>query len=252
MSEYRPVIGITMRYEPETERFYVARAYSEAVEAAGGVPMHISLIPHESYIKAALAVCDGLLLTGSASDVDPLRYGREPHTHLGAVHPLRDETDLYALAEAEQLEMPVLAICFGIQSLNVARGGTLIQDINSQHTGAIKHEQGSPRGRRSHRVRFEADSQLARFAGGASALVNSHHHQAIEMVGRNLRATAWATDGIIEAVEDTRAGRWVLGVQWHPEIEWAGDALASGLFAELISHAEKNQVERARLLEAKR
>jgi putative glutamine amidotransferase len=246
ISRERPIIGITMRHELETERFYLARAYSEAVEACGGVPIHISLIPKKEYISAAIGVCDGVLLPGSASDVDPLLYGREPQRGLGAVHPLRDETDLLALAEIERSGMPLLAICFGMQSLNVSRGGTLIQDIGSARADSLKHEQGSPRGRRSHRITFAADSKTARLAGAASALVNSHHHQAVETVGENLRATAWAADGIIEAIEDARAERWVIGVQWHPEIEWADDALATGLFREFVRQA-KRYMERVRL-----
>src|SRR5215210_8049421 len=106
MRDERPLIGITMRHELETERFYLARAYSEALEAAGGVPIQISLIPQAEYVGAVLDRLDGMLLPGSASDVDPLRYGREPHRRLGAVHPLRDETDALVLAEVERRALP--------------------------------------------------------------------------------------------------------------------------------------------------
>src|SRR5205807_370878 len=98
-SQIRPRIGITMRLELETDRFYLGRHYSEAVEAAGGLPVHIPLIPQQDFIKQVLAGLDGLLLPGSNSDVDPQRYGREPHSQLGVVHPEKDETDLLALAE---------------------------------------------------------------------------------------------------------------------------------------------------------
>lgn len=223
-----------MRHELDTERFYLARAYSEAVEAAGGAPIHLSLIPKAEYVATILDKLDGVLLPGSASDVDPLRYGREPHRRLGAVHPLRDETDALVLSEVERRAMPLLAICFGLQIWNVARGGTLIQDIESELPDAIRHEQGAPRGRRSHRVRLLAESGLAELAGGESALVNSHHHQAIESVGEGLRATAWTADGLIEALEDQRDDRWALGVQWHPEIEWEQDAFSENLFKSFI------------------
>ena len=226
-----------MRHELETERFYLARAYSEAVEAAGGVPIHLSLIPKAAYVEAVLETLDGVLLPGSASDVDPLRYRREPHRRLGAVHPLRDATDALVLAEVERRALPLLAICFGLQIWNVARGGTLIQDIESELPQAIKHEQGAPRGRRSHRVRLLADSGLAALAGGESALVNSHHHQAIETVGESLRATAWTADGLIEALEENRTDRWAMGVQWHPEIEWEQDEFAENLFKSFVEAA---------------
>ena len=242
-SQKRPRIGITMRLELETNRFYLARYYSEAVESAGGLPVLIPLIPRLDFIRQVVADLDGLLLPGSNSDIDPLRYGREPHPQLGEVHPEKDETDLLALAEVEDCAMPLFAICFGVQALNVSRGGTLIQDIVSQHPGAIKHEQGAPRDRHSHRVRLLEDSRLGQLANAESAPVNSHHHQAIETLGRELVATAWAPDGIVEAVEDPRGDRFVLGVQWHPELGWERDEFSQSLFnrfiAEATSYAEK-------------
>src|SRR4051812_37844335 len=108
----RPRIGITMRIELETDRFYLSRHYSEAVEAAGGLPVHIPLIPDADYIRETIAGLDGVLLPGSDSDVDPLRYGREPHAKLGRVHPLKDETDLLVLGEVEERALPLFAICF--------------------------------------------------------------------------------------------------------------------------------------------
>src|ERR671926_363251 len=109
MKRRRPLIGITMRQELQTQRFYLARFYSEAVEAAGGAPLHIPLIPEPSFIETIVARLDGVLLPGSDSDVDPLLYGREPHARLGSVHPLRDGTDLLVLKYAEERGLPVLA-----------------------------------------------------------------------------------------------------------------------------------------------
>ncbi|HMG72033.1 MAG TPA: gamma-glutamyl-gamma-aminobutyrate hydrolase family protein [Pyrinomonadaceae bacterium] len=241
----RPRIGITMRLELETNRFYLARYYSEAVESAGGLPVLIPLIPRPDFVRQVVADLDGLLLPGSNSDIDPLRYGREPHSQLGEVHPEKDETDLLALAEAEDRAMPLFAICFGLQALNVSRGGTLIQDIVSQHPGAIKHEQGAPRDRHSHRVRLLEDSRLGQLANAESAPVNSHHHQAIETLGRELVATAWASDGIVEAVEDPRGDRFVLGVQWHPELGWERDEFSQSLFNRFIAEATEYAEEKA-------
>jgi putative glutamine amidotransferase len=226
----KPFIGITMRHELETERFYLARQYGEAVAAAGGVPVHIPLIPDPDLIGALVERLDGVLLPGSASDVDPLRYGREPHARLGAVHPLKDETDLLVLKVLEERRLPLLAICFGMQVWNVHRGGSLIQDITSEVPKAHKHEQGAPRERPSHHISIGPESLLASLAGVETALVNSHHHQALEQVGEGLKASAWSSDGLVEAVEDTREGRWALGVQWHPEIGWEKDRLSSNIF----------------------
>ncbi len=226
-----------MRIELETNRFYLARYYSEAVEAAGGLPVHIPLIPRPDFIRGVMADLDGLLLPGSDSDMDPQRYGREPDPQLGSVHPEKDATDLLALAEVENRAMPLFAICFGLQCLNVSRGGTLIQDIASQHPNAIKHEQGVPRDRHSHRVRLLEDSVVGQLAASETAPVNSHHHQAIEKLGRELVATGWAPDGIVEAVEDPRGGRFVVGVQWHPELGWERDELSLALFARFVAEA---------------
>src|SRR3954447_1780425 len=178
----RPLVGITMRHELETERFYLARFYSEAAEAAGGAPVHISLIPDASYLEDVVGRLEALLLPGSASDVDPALYGREPHARLGAVHPLKDATDMRVLKFTEARRLPLLAICFGMQVWNVFRGGTLIQDVETQVQGALKHEQGAPRDRRSHGIKIQPESLVARLAGGESLRVNSHHHQALETI----------------------------------------------------------------------
>lgn len=230
MNARRPLVGITTRHELETERFYLQRFYAEAVEAKGGVPLYIPLIPEPAYIKALVSRLDGVLLPGSASDVDPLRYGSEPHANLGSVHPFKDETYLLVLREVERRRLPLLAICFGMQVWNVSRGGTLIQDIASSIHDALKHEQGAPRDRRSHRIALHAESLLCDLAGGESALVNSHHHQALEKIGEDLQATAWSSDGLVEAVEDLREGRWAVGVQWHPEIGWEKDEFSDAIF----------------------
>lgn len=235
----RPRIGITMRIELATDRFYLSRHYSEAVEAAGGSPIHIPLIPRSDFIRQTVADLDGVLLPGSDSDVDPLRYGHEPHPKLGAVHPTKDETDLLVLREIEERAIPVFAICFGMQVLNVSRGGTLIQDIGSQWPDAIKHEQGVPRDRHSHNVRLLEDSLIRQLASSDRAPVNSHHHQALETLGRELVATAWASDGLVEAIEDPRGDRFVLGVQWHPELGWERDEFARRLFERFVAEAGK-------------
>lgn len=233
----RPRIGITMRIEHATDRFYLSRHYSEAVEAAGGAPVHISLIPNSDYIDSVVEGLDGIVLPGSDSDVDPLRYGQQPHPELGSVHPIKDETDLLVIDAVERRRIPLFAICFGMQILNVSRGGTLIQDIRSQVPGAIKHEQGIPRGRPSHRVRLLDNSKLSNITGTLDAVVNSHHHQAIESIGADLVATAWTTDGVIEAMEDPRPDRFVMAVQWHPELGWEDDVISQQLFKSFVSHA---------------
>lgn len=219
-----------MRLELETRRFYLGRDYCEALEAAGAVPVHIPLIPKPDYISSVLEGLDGILLPGCDSDVDPALYGEEPHPKLGRVVPEKDATDMLVLAEAERLGLPVLAICYGVQALNVFRGGTLVQDIESQVPDCLKHEQGKPLGRNSHGIEVEKDSILYGLTSAREARVNSHHHQAVKAPGRDLKVTARAKDGVIECIEDVREDKFVLGVQWHPEMSWETDELSAGIF----------------------
>jgi len=227
---YRPKIGITMRLEAATRRFYLGRDYCEAVEAAGGIPVHLGLIPKQEYIVEALSALDGILLPGSDSDVDPARFGEPPHQHLGTIVPEKDETDLFVLTEAEKNNVPVLGICFGMQVLNVSRGGSLIQDIASQVTASHKHERNGAYDNYLHTIDLGDNSYLAPLVEGREVRVNSSHHQSVNKVGRDLTVGARAKDGIIESIQDTRDGRFVLGVQWHPELSWSTDDLSQGIF----------------------
>jgi putative glutamine amidotransferase len=233
---HHPLIGITTRLDAENN-FYLKRYYAEAIEASGGIPVHIPLIPNRRYLAALAGRLAGLLLTGSNSDLDPVFYGEEPHPKLGTVTPERDNTDLILLEIAEERKLPVLGICFGLQSLNVSRSGTLFQDLESQYTDPIKHQQGQAVDRPSHYVTLEANSQLSQLAGGNIVRVNSSHHQAIKQVGRDLHVIARAHDGVIEAIVDTRPDRFVLGVQWHPEIGWERDDFSKAIFRGFIEAA---------------
>lgn len=239
----RPRIGMTMRLEMGTHRFYLGRDYSEAVEAFGAVPVHISLIPKAEYIQEVLSGLDGVLLPGSNTDVDPHYYGEEPHHRLGTVIPVKDETDRLVIAEAERINLPLLGICYGMQALNVARGGKLIQDIETQVKGSHKHEQGIPATRNSHSLKIDKSSVLGTLKAVKDAKnkirVNSSHHQAVAKVGKDLKAIAWAYDGVIEAVQDTRKGRFNLGVQWHPELTSGHDQLSQEIFEMFVRRCSK-------------
>ncbi len=235
---------MTTRLELETGRFYLGRHYSEALENFGTVPFHLSLIPKREYISESLKYLDGILLPGSDTDVNPLIYGEEPHKNLKKVIKEKDETDLLVLEEAEKLKMPILAICYGCQSLNVSRGGTLFQDIESQIDNSLKHEQGVPLERNSHSISIKENSLLERLIttvnnADKKITVNSHHHQAIKKVGKNLDASAWANDSVIECIEDVREDRFVLGVQWHPELSWKNDFLSKKIFEKFTEECRK-------------
>lgn len=233
-----------MRLELETGRFYLGRDYSEAIDGAGGLPVHIPLIPDEDFIASVIDGLDGVLLPGCDSDVDPACYGEDPHPKLGRVVPEKDETDLLVLAEVEKLNIPVLAICYGIQVLNVSRSGSLVQDIESQVESPIKHRQGQPAARNSHSIEIERDSLLGEIAKSGDleevVKVNSHHHQAVCRIGANLRVIATANDGVVEGIQDLRPDRFVLGVQWHPELSWKTDDFSRSIFDAFVSECSEN------------
>jgi putative glutamine amidotransferase len=234
----KPRIGITMRLESETRRFYLGRDYSEAIEGLGAIPVHISLIPKRDYIADIVSDLDGILLPGSDTDVDPLRFGEEPHPKLGRVIFEKEETDLLVLAEAEKRNLPIFGICFGMQILNVYRGGTLFQDIESQIPNCVKHQQGKPLARNSHSIEVVENSKLSRLITYDDVQVNSHHHQAVREVGKNLKATSWAKDGVIESIEDIDENKFIVGVQWHPELSWQTDDLSRKLFETFIENCK--------------
>jgi len=238
----RPLIGITMRLEVETERFYLGRSYSQAVEYFGGIPIQIPLIAKKNYIGEIVKNMDGILLPGSDSDVDPSYYSEEPLPKLKKVVPEKDATDFLVLEEAQRLKIPVLAICFGMQALNVFYGGSLYQDIETQIENPLKHEQGIPLNRLSHSIEVKSKSKLSKFIKGTNQTenvkVNSHHHQSVKKTGNNLIETAWTKDGVIECIEGTDENRFVFGTQWHPEISFENDALSKEIFSAFIKDCE--------------
>jgi len=181
-------------------------------------------------------------LPGSDSDVDPALFGEEPHPKLKNVVPEKDITDRLVLEAADKRRLPVLGICYGMQAINVSRGGSLIQDIDSQVPDGLKHDQGRPLDRQSHSIDIERESILGQLdtikANGCSLRVNSHHHQAVGKLGHDLRAVAWAKDGVIECIEDMRKDRYVLGVQWHPELAWQKDQLSREIFSSFVENCK--------------
>ncbi|HLA90965.1 MAG TPA: gamma-glutamyl-gamma-aminobutyrate hydrolase family protein [Gemmatimonadaceae bacterium] len=198
------------------ERVRLSANYVRSIEGAGLVPIVVPPLAAPARAEEILAGAGGLLLTGG-EDVDPARYGAAPHPALGAVHTARDATEVALLAAARERRLPVLAICRGIQLLNVALGGTLVQDLSSERPSAIRHDQPHDREARTHDVAIAADSTLAAATGATAIAVNSYHHQAVDRLGHGLRVTATALDGVIEGAEVEDRAWWVVAVQWHPE-----------------------------------
>jgi gamma-glutamyl-gamma-aminobutyrate hydrolase PuuD len=212
----RPVVVVSAprRIDAGRERVALNVAYVRALERAGLVPLVVPTTLDPAHLGDALSGARGLVLTGG-EDVDPARYHAAPHPKLEPPDPMRDAAELALIAAAGARRLPILAICRGIQILNVCAGGTLYQDLPSERPGSVDHQGETAR----HSVRIAPGSITARvFGGAAQATVNSRHHQAVKDLGAGLRATAWADDDVIEAAERADPGEpWLVAVQWHPE-----------------------------------
>jgi putative glutamine amidotransferase len=237
---HAPLIGVSTSVTIGTspERAYVNATYLRAVQEAGGIP--VLLPPHldERSWKDLWVRLDGLLLTGGG-DIDPARFGEAPHAKVYDVSAARDQLEIELTLAALERPAPLLAVCRGIQVLNVALGGTLWQDIPSEPGSSIAHSQTEPRDQPTHPVSVSGETRLAEILGALELRVNSMHHQAIRQPGKGLREVAWAPDGIIEGVELPDARTLVVGVQWHPEELVMRDPAARNLFRALVTAATR-------------
>jgi putative glutamine amidotransferase len=239
----RPVIGIVGNllveqggFSPGIERSYVNNDYVAAVERAGGIPLIIPVVRGQDVAEEQTECVDALLVSGGY-DIDPLLYGEEPHKGLEFVYRDTDISQLRTIKTALAKGQPVLAICKGIQLLNVACGGTIYQDLSEIPDSFVKHSQNRKRSCPSHTVVAEEGSVIAELLG-TSFPVNSYHHQAVKDVGRGLKVTSRAMDGVVESLE-MEGEPFVAGVQWHPEMMMSeGDEMLP-LFLRLVEEAKK-------------
>ncbi|KOS62793.1 gamma-glutamyl-gamma-aminobutyrate hydrolase family protein [Lysinibacillus agricola] len=238
----KPVIGITAFVEDDLSS-RLNEAYSKSVIEAGGIPLIIPLGVEEDVVQI-LSLTDGLLLSGGY-DVHPFLFGAEPTPKLGKVHPERDSVELALIEAAYIRKMPIFGICRGIQMLNVALGGTLYQDMESEYHSSklIKHLQQAARGVATHYVSLTPDTLLRTIIEEEKIAVNSFHHQAVNVVAEKLKVAAKSSDGIVEAVvhEDLP---FCLAVQWHPEEQaMAGDEVSKKLFTAFVKASLMFKVE---------
>jgi putative glutamine amidotransferase len=244
MTSFSPRIAIP---EPtSTDEAYNQRSlpqYIRAVEAAGGTAVPIPL--HESPASQAgiLASCSAILLPGSPADVDPARYGQKAEKECAARDQAREAADDLLLHDAFAQAKPVLGICYGLQSLNVWRRGSLIQDLPHTQPGCTVDHQPGREVQKAHSVVVTPGSRLASLLGavsedGSGIFVNSSHHQAIDRPGQELVVTAISPeDGVIEALESVEPAQFVVGVQWHPERTYESSVASRALFAAFLEAA---------------
>jgi putative glutamine amidotransferase len=232
----KPIIGIgsdVLQKKGEREQAFAFTTYIESLRRAGAVPVVIP--PQPENAEEIVDGLDGILLAGG-EDCDPSVYGEERHPSVEPMDPRRQNNDLALARVARERGIPTLGICLGVQMMNVAAGGTLIQDIDSELRTDIEHA-SEPADRHRHDVLVEEGTRLAQIIGDQELNVNSSHHQAIRRVGEGLRVTALAPDGIIEGLEDPSHPFYV-GVQWHPE-DMAGEGSATSLFGAFVDAARQ-------------
>lgn len=241
----RPIVGLSartlmLRAARQTRPAETAaRAYVEAVEAAGGLCV---VLPNTApkHAPALLDRLDGLVLTGG-DDPHPRAFGEEPHPRIDVVDERRDAFEYALVAEADERGLPVFGICRGIQVMNIARGGDIHQDLVSQAEAPICHAQMTVEDATWHDVEISPETRLHAAVGRESIAVNSFHHQACRNLGKGLVPVAWTADRLVEALEDPSRS-WFLGVQWHPELQPgpAGRGLFRG-FVEAAASKEREQ-----------
>ena len=230
----KPIIGLTM-YDID-KKLDINNAYLHSVEQAGGIPICIPNATEET-VEALLSIVDGLLLIGG-EDVDPFLFGEEPHQKIGRTVRQRDDSDLLLMKHAFEKQMPILGVCRGAQVMNVAFGGTIIQDIPSQVENALGHKQLSKRGALAHSVEVLTPKFKEIFEDDVFR-VNTFHHQSVGELGKGLILSAVAKDGIIEGIEH-ESHPYCVSVQWHPEeLAPVGDIYAQRLFKSFVDACKK-------------
>lgn len=242
----RPLIGITPAYSYDEEKIYINDGYMEAVNRAGGLAILLPLTDDEDMMLEFVKRCDGFLLSGGP-DIDAKYYNENNMSINGKISPLRDVMEIYIVKKAFETRKPIFGICRGIQILNVAMGGTLYQDINTQlkEQPILKHSQDAPKWYPFHEIYIKKDSIVQEAFKTNIARVNSFHHQAVKDVAPGFEITSKAPDGVIESIE--YGGQYVdeyndkpfmIGVQWHPEIMWKKDMVYLKIFEYFISEAK--------------
>lgn len=242
----RPVIGITPDFNAGDRKdmggheptYFVRGRYIRAVEELGGVPLILPLVAEPSARRRLLDRVDGLLITGSGPDLPPRLYGERQRYKFPLVSERRANFELELVHQARKRNVPLLGICGGMQTVNVACGGSLYQDISAQVPGALDHRQKAKAVHVTHPVTVKPASLLNKVVARRKLMVNSSHHQSVKTVAPSLQASAVAPDGIIEAIESP-AHRFLLAIQWHPEFLFERHAVHRRIFEALLHAARR-------------
>ena len=235
----RPLIAVSPLYNEKRNLQLMPSNYLEAIELAGGAPVVLPLTRNTAVLEAVLSQCSGILFTGG-HDIDPVLYGQEMLSQCGELSPLRDMMEGWMLDWALEREIPILAICRGMQLLNVHLGGTLYQDLPTQRKKVFNHSQEPPYEAASHTVLVAKDSFLSQFTGWGPLQVNSLHHQAVDRVAPGMIVEACSIDGVVESIR-LPDKPFVLGIQWHPEYNAGQQKVSAEIFKGFLNACKEKQ-----------
>ena len=224
----KPIVGVMPLWDDKKDSIWMLPGYLDGLRQAGGLPIVFPFTEDEGELEQLVDLCDGFLLTGG-HDVSPSLYHEAPLESLVDCCPKRDIQERIVLEKAIARDKPVLGICRGIQFINAFLGGTLYQDLPTQHPSAVEHHQSAPYDRPCHEVALAEGSPLQRCLGVDSLRVNSCHHQAIKALAPSLKPMAVAPDGLVEAVR-MPGKRFLWAVQWHPEFNYRTDGCSRAIF----------------------
>lgn len=236
----KPLIGITPSLQTEEKQYCLWEAYINAIAQTGGVPLILPCVMDSDLLQRYTAMIDGLLLSGG-TDIEPSHYDEESLDGFAVEWPMTPARDVYEIALTQAvaaLDKPILGICRGHQIINVAFGGSLYQDINSQlpREPKLRHFQATPWPHPAHKVQLNADSKLAKLLENTTINVNTLHHQSVKTPGSGIVISGRAFDQVVEAIERPQ-NRFIVGVQWHPELMSIQDPAWLRLFAALVKES---------------
>lgn len=236
----KKIIGLIPLYDDAKESYWMLPGYMKALEACGALPIMLPLTIDRAEMDACFSLCDGILMTGG-HDVDPGVYHEETKASCGVSCSRRDQMESYLFDRCYREDKPVLGICRGIQLMNALLGGTLYQDLPTEHPSSVEHHMSPPYDRSIHTVDVKKGTLLADIIGPGPYAVNSYHHQAVKQLTPKAVAMAYSEDGLVEALS-VPDRRFIVGVQWHPEFAYMTDPKSRKLVQAFVDACRKSSL----------
>ncbi|MFR1039352.1 MAG: gamma-glutamyl-gamma-aminobutyrate hydrolase family protein [Clostridium sp.] len=236
----KKLIGLIPLYDDDKDSYWMLPGYMKVLEACGALPVMLPLTTDPEELNDCFSLCDGILMTGG-HDVDPALYAETAKKTCGIPCSSRDKMEAYLFEKALQEDKPVFGICRGVQLMNVLLGGTLYQDLPTEHPSKTEHHMASPYDRPVHKVTVKEETLLADIIGAGEHGVNSYHHQAVKDLAPKAEAMAYSEDGLVEAIA-VPDKTFIVGVQWHPEFAFEKDPECRAIVQAFVDACSKKRI----------